>query len=199
MPPNPNTPCAYCGALFYATASGLLNGHRHCSRKCQASTLREQFWTKTDRSGDCWNWTGRLDRSGYGNLEVNGKRARAHRYSWELCFGPIPGGLLVCHRCDNRRCVNPAHLFLGTPKDNIRDAARKGRMASGHRNGAYTRPDCLPRGERVGGARLTEDQVRTIRALASGGATTTGLARRFGVGETTVRHVVLRETWAHVE
>lgn len=87
------------------------------------------FWSKVAKAGanDCWPWTGCRMRSGYGQHSANGCRVLAHRRAWELTNGPIPAGKYVCHHCDNPSCCNPAHLFLGTQTDNMRDAAGKGR------------------------------------------------------------------------
>jgi hypothetical protein len=94
--------------------------------------LELRFFEKVDKTETCWNWTGSKNRSGYGYLHfVDGyvrKPYRAHRLSWELHFGEIPEGVLVLHKCDNRACVNPMHLFLGNHKDNMQDCAAKGRV-----------------------------------------------------------------------
>jgi hypothetical protein len=87
------------------------------------------FWSQVDKSGECWEWQGARSQ-GYGRIHVKNAPRSAHRYSWELHYGPIPAGLFVCHHCDNPPCVRPDHLFLGTVYDNNRDAAEKGRLGS---------------------------------------------------------------------
>lgn len=89
----------------------------------------EKFWRQVNKATGCWLWMGYLSPQGYGVFKLGESRCRAHRYAWILTHGDIPEGRLVCHHCDNPTCVNPSHLFLGSHKDNIRDAISKGRMA----------------------------------------------------------------------
>lgn len=114
-------------------------------------TPEQRFWAKVDKSGDCWNWTAaRYHVNGYGCFGLNGKIQGAHRVAWQFIRGPIPRGMWVLHRCDNRLCVRPEHLFLGTHQDNMNDMWRKGRgsPALGKRNGRYTKPERTAKGER---------------------------------------------------
>lgn len=90
----------------------------------------QRFWDKVNKTEDCWEWIGAIrGNSGYGCIKINGKNQNAHRVSWELSFGKIPVEKLVCHHCDNRRCVRPDHLFLGSYTDNILDSFSKGRVS----------------------------------------------------------------------
>lgn len=148
-------------------------------------TLEERLARSTDRSGPCWIWIG-AKRDGYGRLTWAGKRFQsAHRLAWEAVHGPIPAGLLVCHTCDVRACVRPEHLFLGTPGDNARDRERKGR---GHDR----------RGSRNGNARLSVQDVRSIRVALDLGVSQGALARRHAVKQATIWEIAHKKTWVGV-
>lgn len=118
-------------------------------------TLAERFFEKVVRGDGCWIWTASTHHQwGYGHINVSGRSRAAHRVSWELHFGPIPDGMLVCHRCDNPPCVNPRHLFLGTNADNAADRDAKGRAV--HANKAKTH---CPKGHQY-----SPENTRTYRS-----------------------------------
>jgi hypothetical protein len=161
-----------------------------------------RFWARVDKSGDgCWPWLGAANTNGYGILEIGGgRRTTAHRVARMLAMGEIPEGLFVCHRCDNPGCMRPDHLFLGTPGDNMRDKAAKGRgnAPTGERHGAHTQPDRILRGEARPQAKLTTADVAEIRRRGMAGDAKKAIARDYGVAPRTVRDVVRRRRWAHV-
>ena len=141
----------------------------------------KRFWTRVDSSGGpeaCWLWTGYVSENGYGVFSVNGRGYKAHRVSYLIEHGRIENDRLVLHRCDVRACVNPAHLFLGTPKDNSQDAVRKGRNTKLY-------------GEQNGKTKLTRAAVLAIRRICKrGGVYQKTVAKQFGVSEATVSYVV---------
>ena len=197
--------CERCGQPFEAFPS---LGQRFCGKSCSASDQQEKartgfpakFWSLVDKGGpdDCWPWIGRGHVREYGKIGLNGRTLRSHRVAYELSHGPIPDDLLVCHTCDNPACCNPAHLFLGTQLDNRRDAAHKGRAASGAKNAAVLYPERLRRGEQNRNAKITADDVREIRRLYAEGVTLTKIAPLFGIHYTNVSMICRRLTWRHV-
>lgn len=150
----------------------------------------ERFWSKVDKSGGpdaCWPWLGAKYVAGYGQLRFGKKTKSAHRMSWEIHFGTKPGDMDVCHTCDNPSCVNPAHLFLGTHLDNMRDRSAKGRYSM------------QPKGEAVHLAKLTKDDVLEIRwLLTQKKFSHREIAAEFSVDRTSVTAISRRKTWKHV-
>jgi hypothetical protein len=143
--------------------------------------VEKRFWNKVLKHPDgCWEWVGWVDNQGYGCVWRDGGRSNAHRVSWNLHFGDIPDKMFVCHKCDNRLCVRPDHLFLGTYLDNIRDRTRKGRSA---------------RGSNHGRSKLTEEQVREI--LRSDEPLHI-LATRYAVSRSCISAIKSGVTWRHV-
>jgi len=152
----------------------------------------ERFWKSVNKSWGCWEWIGYLDQAGYGRISIKHYPYKTHRVSWEIEYGEIPKGLCVCHKCDNRKCVKPAHLFLGTHLDNQLDKIRKGRGVNGQTHPKFC-------GESSGHNKLTEKQVLAIREIYSFGTVSTGeIARIFRVGKSTVKHIIHRRTWKHL-
>lgn len=140
---------------------------------------------------DCWTWTGPVNNKGYGR---HGARSYVHRTIFELTVRPLATGEQVCHHCDNPPCVRPSHLFAGSQSDNMRDMVAKSRHA------AATHPEAVVRGERVGGAKLTDGQVRELReASAVGGVSQMDLSRRYGISHHNVRLILANRIWTHVE
>jgi len=153
----------------------------------------DQRYVPEPNSG-CWLWEGWIvPKTGYGLFQMRpgAIQCGAHRAAWLLYRGEIPDKMQVCHRCDNRACVNPDHLFLGTAHDNMRDAANKGRM----KWKPNAPPRALPRGEAHHSAVLTEESVAAIRASDAPGVS---LARQYGVSPNTIGRVRQRLTWGHV-
>jgi hypothetical protein len=144
------------------------------------SAYRARFWARIHVRGpdDCWEWTRALSH-GYGHCSwADGKVRQAHRIAYALTLGD-PGAIHVCHHCDNPPCCNPAHLFLGTDADNVRDMHAKGRYVNGFK-------------------RLTEDDVRAIRAAIAAGETQRAVGERHGISHGQVQNIIHRRQWSHV-
>jgi hypothetical protein len=145
-------------------------------------TLKERLERKVmpEPNSGCWLWLGAVNVQGYGKISLPGSKntVQSHRAAYELFCGPLPQGAWVLHRCDNPLCVNPEHLFLGTPQDNSRDMVAKGRH------------DAHPR--------LSENAVREIRKRHAAGARQTDLAATFGVSRRQIGNIVERRNWKNV-
>lgn len=158
--------CKKCGGKYEPRKRSV-----HCSFKCR-------FEDSFKRSDDCWEWQAGLTPSGYGQIRNPDGSYLAHRIAWEMTFGKIHGDhLLVCHKCDNRKCVNPDHLFVGTHADNQDDMAKKGR---------------------AGNRKYTREQIIGIRAAVAAGLSKRATARLFRTSDVMVHFIVKRKIHKYV-
>jgi hypothetical protein len=146
--------------------------------------LYARFFKAIAEVHSCWVWTGRRDRSGYGQMRVKGREYRAHRISF-LIFNPGADmhGQMVLHSCDNPRCVNPAHLSLGDGKENSRQCVERNRQA---------------KGSRVPSSKLDESEALEIRALVEAGMRSADVMRAYGITRNAIDCLINRVTWKHV-
>lgn len=198
-----NIPYGYCHCgcgqkttLARTTGKGYKRGQPHLYLHNHASrlTFEQQFWryTATGTGDECWLWTGNKDRKGYGRLSQmrDGIRTTtgAHRFSYQLHYGPIADDIEVCHRCDNPPCVNPVHLFAGTQTDNIQDMMQKDRRYQ---------PDVT--GAANGRAKLTDELVRHLRQLHEQGMSYSKIAKLIDMDRQSVYRAVKGLSWSHVK
>ncbi len=160
-------------------------------------TLQERFWAKVNKQSDrfgidglypteCWEWIGAKMTQGYGHMRVNGKNRPSHRILFELEGIVLTSKDCILHKCDNRCCVNPDHLIIGTQRENALDMAQKGRARG-------------PVGINNANSKLTEENVRVIRNDIALGCTYQELASRFHVSRPTISYLAQGKTWKHVK
>lgn len=150
---------------------------------------------KKDDTG-CWNWTAGLNKEGYGRASYMGKHdQRAHRIAWMIFRGEIPEGLYVCHKCDNKKCVKPSHLFLGTHDDNMKDGVSKKRFLSGEKRKLANNPR---KGEAHHNSKLSAKQALKIIELKKEGKSYTEINSLIGINRGTACDVICGRTWSHV-
>lgn len=168
--------CKFCQRPF----KSINCSQYYCSLRCR-------FWAKVEKVGsdDCWNWTGGRHQQGYGLFQHKGSTHKAHRFAWLLTYGSIPDNLCVLHHCDNTSCCNPAHLFLGSQTDNMRDMFKKSRQP--HRYG-----------ENNARAKLTENQVKEIRGQLINGTKARILAIKYKVNQQTIWAIKYGRNWSHI-
>lgn len=202
--------CEQCNAEFKWTRFKTQTVARFCGKKCwykwnaknlaafnndrfswktateseKLERLKRNFEMKVIRKEGCWDWKGVFDKNGYGLIPGNYQRLlRASRVSWFIHKGQIPKGIVICHTCDNVRCTNPDHLFLGTPKVNSEDMAKKGRSTQGIKNPSV---------------KLSEEQVRKIKELLKTGVTQKRISKDFNITRKTVGSIKNGKTWKHI-
>ena len=188
--------CAYpsCQKPFRATPAKVKKGwQKHCSAECYRldtnARLLPRFWEKVVKTETCWLWTGAQGEKGYGTIRIDGHGVPVHRFSYEIHFGAIPYSLFVCHNCpggDNPSCVNPEHLWLGTPKENLHDAIKKGTFFFAGREG-----------ELHVQAKLTDKEVLYIRSQ-KGIMTAKELALSCNAKESNIYMIWCGKTWRHL-
>ena len=157
---------------------------RFCSHACVTDapgTEADRFWRHVRKTDECWEWQAGIGVHGYGQY----RHTLAHRFAWESTTGAIPAGQQVLHRCDNRRCVRPTHLFLGTQAENLADMRAKGR-------------DRPPRGEAHPRSKLTASQVAEIRTRRRAGELLKDLATEFGVSDHQISNIANGRQWRYV-
>lgn len=162
-----------------------------------ACGVAKRFWAMVNKHGpiqahvanigECWEWTGSRSRLGYGIFSVRGKKRASHRVSWELSRGYVPAGAHVLHACDNRKCVRPSHLFLGTHRDNMRDMVLKGRSRGVSR-----------RGSESNSAVLDEVLASFAKRMLADGVSTREIAMQLGVSRGAILAISTGRTWTHV-
>lgn len=157
-----------------------VNG-RQCS-SCRWDVERI-FFSHIEKTDSCWIWKGTISVYGYGQIQVGKKHVHAHRYSWIFHKGVIPEKMFVCHSCDNTKCVNPNHLFIGTAKDNSKDMVYKKRHCFGEKNGNH---------------KYSESTIRLIVDMYNTGLSIRSVSKKMGIPFSTIQQVLSKKEWKHL-
>ena len=146
-------------------------------------TTQDRFWSKVNKTDYCWIWTTGKSSNGYGSFYFNDKTVSAHKFSWMLYYGKVIDNLKVLHTCDNRACVNPKHLYLGTSADNSRDMTDRDRQAKGENNGW---------------SKLTKEQIISIKSYPYHRGLYRQLSKQFNVTPESISNVCRGIYWKHI-
>lgn len=148
--------------------------------------IEQRFWSKVDIKDlfGCWEFQGSITEWGYGQIKSNGKMIKAHRFAWEFVFGKIPKGMQINHKCNNRRCCNVSHLYLGTAQQNVDDMTLAGRQA---------------RGEKHGKSRFTNSDIINIRKLNNDGYSKIEISEIYKTSASNIGSICRRKTWKHIQ
>ena len=211
LPPSRNAARLHCASaqLLHTETAGLLQS---ATVKIQLTDKeKSKFWSKVLKTNCCWIWNGWIKKNGYGGINFSGKNFYAHRISFIIANGEIPDSQpVICHRCDNPRCVNPSHLFAGTTLDNVRDMISKGRRCPketmrrlikkaaqrGKNHYTHRNPDLIRRGEQHPNSKLKSWQIKRIKIIyASGVVTQKQVGILFGIHRSHVSLIVNSKTW----
>jgi len=196
---EPHQPPQSQCALQVSSRSHSIN-FRTCFRRCKPpnrlqpmdsfipkNPAKHMFWSKAEikNPDECWSWCGAISKNGYGCYAIGRTRASAHRVAYEIGHKKrIPAGLVVRHKCDNKKCVNPSHLEIGTSKENSQDMVSRGRANNGCRIG-----------ENNGNAKLSCDQIEMVKHFIAAGRTNKWIASRVGVTHSMISRIRLGKNW----
>jgi hypothetical protein len=175
-----------CGAEKIVNRCSLVNGESKSCGCLKSPEIRKKLKSKIeiDENG-CWNFLGKLKKDGYGRMHYNGKYYPVHRLSYLIFVEYVEDSKLICHKCDNRKCLNPSHLYAGTHADNTRDMYERGRQN-------------LKIGESHHNAKFKEHEILTFRRLHKNGVSISEISKKYSVPYKTIHKIISRKTWMHV-